>query len=323
MIVAGTVIGVGAAAGAVAAWLGWRRSRPGPDPTDPHLSRRTLWNWLQRHPRATSRLHAHRVGTRTAAAGLLAATGVVLAAGGAAAGVVLVMVRTRSGLARADRPFAEWAAEHATDASTEVVRFISEFGGTPFVVAGAVVVTAFELLRDRRAAVPLYVAITVGGQFALSNLIKLVVDRARPDLSPLTGFSGASFPSGHATAAAATWACLAFLVGRRRNRHVRAALVGGAVALATAVAATRVALGVHWTTDVVAGLLVGWAWWLLVSTAFGGRVLELGEPVAVAEHVSDVIVDAADRGDQPENASSPTAAAPAPGLAPTSSKNSG
>jgi membrane-associated phospholipid phosphatase len=59
-----------------------------------------------------------------------------------------------------------------------------------------------------------------------------------------------------------------------------------AVGLAVAVAATRVALGVHWTTDVIAGLVVGWSWWLLTTAAFGGRVLEFGEPVAVAEHVA-------------------------------------
>jgi undecaprenyl-diphosphatase len=292
MIVAAAVVGVGVAAGAAATWLGWSRTKHGPDPTDPHMSRRTAWRWLVRHPRAATKLHEHHPSPKPVAAGLLTATGLVLAAGAAAAGVVLVMVRTRSGLARFDRPLARWAATHATDASTDVLRFISQFGGTSVVVGAAVAVTAFELVRQRRIAIPLYVAITVGGQFAVSNLIKLVVDRARPDLAPLTGFSGTSFPSGHATAAAATWACLAFLVARRRSRHVRALLIGGAVGLAVAVAATRVTLGVHWTTDVVAGLIVGWAWWLLATTAFGGRVLELGEPVAVVEHIGDARVNA-------------------------------
>ncbi len=287
MIVAGAVIAVGAAAGGLATWIGWRGARPGPDPTDPHLSRRTLWRWLQRHPVAAERLHEQHPEPTATAAGLLATAGAVLTVAATVAGVVLLMIQTHSGLARADRPLAQWAADHASDRSTDVLRFITEFGGTRLVVIGAVAVALGELIRDRRAEIPLYVAVTVAGQFALSNLIKIAVDRARPDLAPLAGFAGTSFPSGHSTAAAATWACIAFLLARRRPRHVRAALIGGAVALAVSVAATRVMLGVHWTTDVVAGLVLGWAWWLLVTTAFGGRRMHLGEPVVVAEQLSD------------------------------------
>ena len=57
------------------------------------------------------------------------------------------MIKTRSGFARADTPFADWAAEHATEASTEVMRAISEFGGTTYVVVAALAVTCIELLR--------------------------------------------------------------------------------------------------------------------------------------------------------------------------------
>ena len=99
------------------------------------------------------------------------------------------------------------------------MRAISELGGTTYVVVAALAVTAIELLRDRRWTIPAFVAMTIGGQFLLSNGIKWIVDRARPSISPLTGFAGTSFPSGHAVAAAATWACVAFLLGRRRHRH--------------------------------------------------------------------------------------------------------
>ena len=61
-------------------------------------------------------------------------------------------------------------------------------------------------------------------------------------------------------------------------------LLGGAVAIATAAAATRVALGVHWTTDVVAGLFVGWTWFA-VRYCVGGRVLHFDEPVEAVEAV--------------------------------------
>ena len=238
--------------------------------------------------RSSQRLaRRHHPKPSAATAEALGVAAAVVVIGIATAGAILLMIKTRSGFARADTPFADWAAEHATEASTEVMRAISEFGGTTYVVVAALAVTGIELLRDRRWTIPAFVAMTIGGQFLLSNGIKWIVDRARPTISPLTGFAGTSFPSGHAVAAAATWACVAFLLGRRRHRHARAVLLGGAVAIAVAVAATRVALGVHWTTDVVAGLFVGWTWFALCAIAFGGRVLHFGEPVEVVEVEAD------------------------------------
>jgi len=115
----------------------------------------------------------------------------------------------------------------------------------------------------------------------------LVVRRARPDIDRLTGFAGTSFPSGHSTAAAATLAAIALILTRNRSRRVKVAGAAIAAGLAAMVAGTRVLLGVHWFTDVLAGLLLGWGWFAVCSIAFGGRLLTFGQPAATATDVAE------------------------------------
>ena len=115
------------------------------------------------------------------------------------------------------------------------------------------------------------------------NTTKVVVERARPSVDQLTGFSGYSFPSGHSAQAASMFAAIALVFGRGRSVRVHALLAGVAIGIAVAVAASRVLLGVHWLTDVIAGLAVGWGWFAAVSTAFGGRWLHFGAPIEAAK----------------------------------------
>jgi membrane-associated phospholipid phosphatase len=241
---------------------------------------------VRKHPGLRSLLR--REIDPAAATGLvLTVTTAILLAGVIAVGLLLLMVHSDSGLARWDLSFARWGGDNATPTSTRLLRDISLFGGTIGVLSCSIVIGIIEYRRRPNHAIPWLILLTVGGQFALVNVIKVVVNRDRPNIRQLTGFSSQSFPSGHAAAAAATFAMLALLLGRGRPRGVRNALAGGAVALAVLVAGSRVMLGVHWFTDVLAGMAVGWAWLAACSIAFGGRLLRFGQPVEAVARVAE------------------------------------
>jgi membrane-associated phospholipid phosphatase len=81
-------------------------------------------------------------------------------------------------------------------------------------------------------------------------------------------------------AATSTWLAIALIFGRDRSRLTRALLAGGATLIAISVATSRALLGVHWLTDVIAGLAIGAGWFTIVAIIFGGRAQRLGDPVS-------------------------------------------
>jgi membrane-associated phospholipid phosphatase len=126
-----------------------------------------------------------------------------------------------------------------------------------------------------RWVVPFLLAVVIGDKL-LTNGLKTLVDRVRPHLNPVAETLGPSFPSGHTSTAAALWAAVALVAWRWWGRRSLAPLAGLAVGIAVAVAASRVLLDVHWLTDVVAGLALGWAWFAACAVAFGARILRPG-----------------------------------------------
>jgi undecaprenyl-diphosphatase len=249
---------------------------------------------VRRHP--SLRTFVHRRTDPATATGLALTVAVALAAAGSiGVGVLLLMVQTDSGFARWDKSFGQWGADHATAASTTFLRDVSLLGGTTVTVALALLVAVVEVVRTRQRAIPGFLLCVIGGVTILLNVTKLVVSRDRPAIRQLTGFSGSSFPSGHAATAAASLAALALLLGLRRSHRAKAALTGVAVGLAVAVASTRVLLGVHWFTDVLAGLALGWAWFAICSIAFGGRLLRFGAPVEAAERAEALELEGASK----------------------------
>jgi len=125
------------------------------------------------------------------------------------------------------------------------------------------------LLLSRRPRLAAFLAITALGSSLLNTLIKWAVDRARPHLAdPVAVAAGRSFPSGHTQAATVGFGIIVLIflpVISRRARTWVIAAAGLAVAL---VAFSRIALGVHYLSDVVGALVIGTAWLLAMSTAF-------------------------------------------------------
>jgi undecaprenyl-diphosphatase len=207
---------------------------------------------------------------------------VALVVTGVIVGILAWMVRRDIGLVDLDHAIEAWADEHATSFSDAVLGAITHLGDTTTIIGVAIAISAYGFWRWRKPSIPLFVTTVVLGQVLISNTIKVAIDRARPELRPRAIFTGASFPSGHTTAAAATYLAVALVLGIGSSPRVRAALGGAAVSIAVAVGCTRVLLGVHWFSDVLAGLVIGWSWFSICAVAFGGRRFRFGAPGEVA-----------------------------------------
>lgn len=209
----------------------------------------------------------------------------------------MAILGTRTRLWVVDATGAAWGSSHAGPGSTAVLEFLTTLGGTSFAVPVTVVVVAILLLRRVRLGPPLFLIAVVLGQSLLHNGVKYLVRRGRPPVPPLTGWAGFSFPSGHAATATALFAALALLLSRGRSRPVAIALGAVAAGLATLVACSRVLLGVHWVTDVIAGVALGFLWFMACALAFGGRRLRLAATVPPS---SPAAADAAGHPDDPD-----------------------
>jgi undecaprenyl-diphosphatase len=124
---------------------------------------------------------------------------------------------------------------------------------------------AFLLLRRwKRPSDDIALLVIAAGSALLPIVTKLIVARPRPSLEHLSHLTSLSFPSEHTTQAAAVYLTIAIMLSKGLNRGWREAVIVVAILIAIAVAWSRVYLGVHWPTDVIAGLLLGWGWALLV-----------------------------------------------------------
>ena len=184
----------------------------------------------------------------------------VLLLAGLAGFVALAVLYDHEPLASVDANVAEWVSGDLPGWVEWVARPFSWVGG--WIGLTALGVAAAVVLVHERAWFDLafFAAAYLGSQLVVA-LLKEWFDRPRPDVGssvPLP--ESAAFPSGHATAGVASLGALAVLAAERLPRRARAWLWAAVVVLGTAIGLSRIALNVHFVTDVLAGWCLGLAW---------------------------------------------------------------
>jgi undecaprenyl-diphosphatase len=157
-----------------------------------------------------------------------------------------------------DRRLVDDAVAIRTAPLTTVAHGLSLLGRSSLLIPlAALIGLALWRSLGLRSWVPL---LAVVGADALQNAIKALVDRPRPSVTHLEHVTSSSFPSGHATQTTAFLVAVVSLVCVARSGRLRAATTILAAVLACAIGASRVYLGVHYPTDVAAGIVLGGAW---------------------------------------------------------------
>jgi undecaprenyl-diphosphatase len=144
------------------------------------------------------------------------------------------------------------------------VRDVTAMGGVVWLTLLTALVIIFLLLSGKWQ-IALFVLAAVGGGQIVSSLLKLGIDRPRPDIvSHLMTETSMSFPSGHAMMSAVTYLTLGSLLARIvPQKRLKIFFLCVAVLLTAMVGVSRVFLGVHWPSDVLGGWCAGFAWALI------------------------------------------------------------
>ncbi len=201
--------------------------------------------------------------------------------------IVVALVTTSSRpLSRVDRGLANglhrFAGENPGFASA--MRTVSNIGSP---MAWWIVLTpVFALLLYRRLPrLAIFVAVSAIGSSLLNRAIKATVDRARPHLiDPVATAAGKSFPSGHTQSAVVGCGILVLVFLPIVGRRARPWLLAGASLVVLLIGFSRIALGVHYFSDVIGAILIGLAWLLAMTAAFSvWRREEHKPPVRLAQ----------------------------------------
>jgi undecaprenyl-diphosphatase len=160
-----------------------------------------------------------------------------------------------------DQEVAGWFHTHLTHTFGIALQTVSEFGSAEW-IGGALFFLVLFFIFKRRWPSVLILIVAVPGGMLLNELVKILVHRQRPFLEgPFVDWSGYSFASGHTIGATLLYGQLAlFILPAMKSRHWRVLTVFAAALLILSIGFSRIALGAHYLTDVLAAIIFGVLW---------------------------------------------------------------
>ncbi|OHV31441.1 phosphatase PAP2 family protein [Pseudofrankia saprophytica] len=154
-----------------------------------------------------------------------------------------------------DHPIEQWVIDHRSPALNWLFRRASFIGSSKVVYTLGPLLGLAAWARCRTVGYTIWTV--TAARPLVEHTMKLLVDRPRPDISRMVAGNGPSFPCGHVMAAAALWAMVPIVISLYvSSRWIWRASVAMSCALVVIIGASRVYLGVHWPSDVLAGLLI-------------------------------------------------------------------
>ena len=207
------------------------------------------------------RVAAGKADTLIGALGMFLVAGLLVAAAGVGAFVSLAS-HVESGKTQAfDDAVIRWMGAHHTGALDAIALEVTALGTGTVVMMIVAIAALFLALNSHKYSAMLLLAST-GGGILLNGLLKIGFNRPRPQIFlPEVHTVSSSFPSGHAMSAAIVYSTVAYLAARLHERRwARWLVMTAAFLVIAAICVSRLYLGVHYPSDVIAGLAIGLAW---------------------------------------------------------------
>ena len=162
-------------------------------------------------------------------------------------------------------------SEHIiSDTITPIAKVITQFGGAIFLITLSIILLI--VIKNKKIGILIWINLAIST--IINQILKNIIQRPRPTEFRIINENGYSFPSGHSMASAAFYGFLIYLIYKKvKNKYLKWILITLLSILIVLVGASRVYLGVHYTSDVIAGILISTSY-LIMFISIAKKYLE-------------------------------------------------